>query len=111
MSVSSLSMINALIPFFARKSGLMFTSFLYLKFGVNFPNVKIFLNNPKEYFIILFTPAVALNFLLSALADNSASSFCHADSGGFPIFPLEWTNPDGTKSIGFREFSVTFWFQ
>lgn len=34
---------------------------------------------------------------------NGKLSKRDADSGGFPIFPLEWTNPDGTKSIGFRE--------
>ncbi len=34
---------------------------------------------------------------------NGKLSKRDADSGGFPIFPLEWTNLDGTKSIGFRE--------
>lgn len=34
---------------------------------------------------------------------NGKLSKRDADSGGFPIFPLEWHNPDGTKSIGFRE--------
>jgi glutamyl-tRNA synthetase len=34
---------------------------------------------------------------------NGKLSKRDADSGGFPIFPLEWNNPDGTKSIGFRE--------
>ena len=34
---------------------------------------------------------------------NGKLSKRDADSGGFPIFPLEWTNTDGTKSIGFRE--------
>jgi glutamyl-tRNA synthetase len=25
------------------------------------------------------------------------------DKFGFPVFPLEWTNPEGTKSMGYRE--------
>jgi glutamyl-tRNA synthetase len=34
---------------------------------------------------------------------NGKLSKRDADTGGFPIFPLSWTMPDGTKAIGFRE--------
>jgi glutamyl-tRNA synthetase len=34
---------------------------------------------------------------------NGKLSKRDADSGGFPIFPLAWTTPDGTKTSGFRE--------
>jgi glutamyl-tRNA synthetase len=34
---------------------------------------------------------------------NGKLSKRDADSGGFPIFPLSWTTPDGVKAIGFRE--------
>jgi glutamyl-tRNA synthetase len=40
---------------------------------------------------------------------NGKLSKRDADSGGFPIFPLEWNNPDGTKSIGFREEGYLGW--
>jgi glutamyl-tRNA synthetase len=34
---------------------------------------------------------------------NGKLSKRDGDLGGFPIFPLEWTNPDGSKAKGFRE--------
>ena len=34
---------------------------------------------------------------------NGKLSKRDADTGGFPIFPLSWTMPDGAKAIGFRE--------
>ncbi|MGX7687414.1 glutamate--tRNA ligase [Flectobacillus roseus] len=34
---------------------------------------------------------------------NGKLSKRDAEIGGFPVFPLEWTNPEGVKSIGFRE--------
>ncbi|MCU0467511.1 MAG: glutamate--tRNA ligase [Arcicella sp.] len=34
---------------------------------------------------------------------NGKLSKRDADLGGFPVFPLEWTNPDGSKAMGFRE--------
>ncbi len=34
---------------------------------------------------------------------NGKLSKRDADTGGFPIFPLSWTMPDGTKAKGFRE--------
>ncbi|MES2518364.1 MAG: glutamate--tRNA ligase [Bacteroidota bacterium] len=34
---------------------------------------------------------------------NGKLSKRDADLGGFPVFPLEWINPDGTKALGFRE--------
>jgi glutamyl-tRNA synthetase len=33
---------------------------------------------------------------------NGKLSKRDAEIGGFPVFPLEWTNPEGVKSIGFR---------
>ncbi len=34
---------------------------------------------------------------------NGKLSKRDADAGGFPIFPLTWTMPDGKQAIGFRE--------
>ena len=34
---------------------------------------------------------------------NGKLSKRDADSGGFPIFPLSWTTPEGINAIGFRE--------
>ncbi|MXN92648.1 glutamate--tRNA ligase [Flavobacterium sp. Sd200] len=34
---------------------------------------------------------------------NGKLSKRDGDKLGFPVFPLEWTNPDGTKSMGYRE--------
>ncbi len=34
---------------------------------------------------------------------NGKLSKRDADLGGFPVFPLEWKNPDGTVAKGFRE--------
>jgi len=34
---------------------------------------------------------------------NGKLSKRDGDKLGFPVFPLEWTNPDGTKSSGYRE--------
>ena len=36
---------------------------------------------------------------------NGKLSKRDGDKLGFPVFPLEWTNPDGTKSMGYREQS------